>query len=82
MAQTHELKVWTEFWDDLDMGIKTFEVRKNDRDFKVGDTLVLKRYDPIKQEYTGRSTIRRIAYILHGGQFGIEQGYCILGITH
>lgn len=83
----HELKTWSEHFNQVFMGHKTFEVRLNDRDFKVGDTLTLiegdlwgdypegKRWFP-----TGRKLSRRITHILHGGQFGIREGYCVMSI--
>jgi ASCH domain. len=37
----HELKLDTEFFDDVKSGKKNFEIRKNDRNFEVGDTLFL-----------------------------------------
>lgn len=59
---THELKTWPiPFWDVVS-GAKTFEVRKNDRDFKVGDYLVLKEYDPDTQKYTGDRVVVQIDY--------------------
>lgn len=42
----HELKTWPEFWDAVDRGEKTFEVRRDDRGFQVGDTLWLHRWQP------------------------------------
>ena len=39
--KVRELKLNTEYYDDVKKGLKTFEVRKNDRDFKVGDILSL-----------------------------------------
>lgn len=42
----HELKVWTEFFDPLDRNDKTFEARKNDRGYKVGDILRLREFEP------------------------------------
>lgn len=38
----HELKLRREFFDYVRFGIKKFEIRKDDRGFNVGDTLVLK----------------------------------------
>ena len=33
----HELKTLPEYFDAVFMGKKNFEIRKNDRDYKVGD---------------------------------------------
>lgn len=77
---THRLKIWTEYYDAVFDGKKRFEVRKNDRDFKVGDRLWLMEFDKEKQELTGRYMEAQISYMLNGGSFGIEEGYCVLGI--
>lgn len=42
----HELKIWPQYYCRVADGSKTFEVRKNDRGFQPGDTVVLKEYDP------------------------------------
>ena len=42
----HELKTWVCFYNPVISGKKTFEVRQNDRGFKVGDTLLLKEFMP------------------------------------
>ncbi len=36
---THNLKTWMPFYQDVIDGRKTFELRKNDRDYQVGDIL-------------------------------------------
>jgi hypothetical protein len=41
MSKKHELKVWPDYHYRILTGQKNFEVRKNDRDFQIGDTLVL-----------------------------------------
>lgn len=41
---THELKLDIRYFDDVKSGKKNFEIRKNDRDFKVGDTLILEAF--------------------------------------
>lgn len=42
--KTHELKLDTKFFDDVKSGKKNFEIRKNDRDYQVGDILKLKAF--------------------------------------
>ncbi|WP_224219333.1 DUF3850 domain-containing protein, partial [Streptococcus agalactiae] len=61
-------------------GTKTFECRYNDRDFKVGDELLLREYDPQKG-YTYRCIVRKITYIL-SDFIGLKDGYVILGVTN
>lgn len=74
----HELKILPEYYCDVANGKKTFELRKHDRDYKVGDTLILREY--ANGKYTAWYIKREIVYILEGGQYGLEKGYCILGI--
>lgn len=74
--QVHELKTLLEYFELVRTGVKNFEVRKNDRDFKVGDLLILQEYDGSK--YTGRDQRRKICYILDNKDF-CKEGYVILG---
>ena len=46
--KTHELKLDTRYFDKVKSGLKNFEIRKNDRDFQVGDILELKKYKSYK----------------------------------
>lgn len=81
MTTTHNLKTWKEFFISVLHGDKTFEVRKNDRDFKVGDILNLIEVDPNNDmKPTGRTCKREVTYILTGEQWGIMEGYAVLGI--
>jgi hypothetical protein len=77
---THNLKTWPEYFVAVLIGTKTFEIRKNDRDFNVGDELVLQEYEPTNDMYSGRSVKRTVTYVLNGGSFGIDKGYCVLGL--
>lgn len=43
---THELKIWPQFYCRVKDGTKTFEVRKNDRNFQFGDIVILREWDP------------------------------------
>lgn len=76
----HELKTWPRCFKALADETKTFDVRKNDRGFEEGDVLYLKEWDHHTEQYTGRQVKARVTYILPGGEFGIEHGYCVLGI--
>ena len=80
MEKTHRLKTWPEFFDAVERGVKNFEIRKDDVDFRIGDVLILQEWDPGPKRYTGRECQRRITYVLRGGRFGIETGYIILGM--
>ena len=54
----YSLKIIPKFFDDIIGGYKTFEIRKNDRDFKVGDLVKLNEFlgktDDNKDNYSGR----------------------------
>lgn len=76
----HALKLLPVYFEPVKDKVKTFEIRKNDRGFEIGDILHLKEYDAINQEYTGRGCYRTIKYILNGPGYGLEEGYCILSI--
>jgi hypothetical protein len=90
---THELRSWPEFFAPIASGEKTFELRRSDRDYQVGDVLVLREWKPNvhgddEGEYTGRSCRRRITYIMEGlGTVGViaplrglSCGYAILAL--
>jgi hypothetical protein len=75
----HCLKTINPYFNDVKSGNKTFEIRKNDRDFKVGDLLLLQEYH--RGEFTGEAFWRVITYVLSDAeQFGLKDGYVILGI--
>jgi ASC-1-like (ASCH) protein len=77
----YELKTWPEYFEEVFMGHKTFEVRKADRQFAKGDTLILKEWDVNTGQYTGREMARTITYILEGGQIaGIDVGFVAMSI--
>lgn len=73
--KTHSLKILPEYFDAIDHGVKTFEIRKNDRNFKVGDVLILREYD--EKQYTGSELKAKITYITAYAQ---QDGYVVLGI--
>lgn len=88
MSSNHDLKSWPEFFAPILSGEKSFELRKNDRKFAVGDRIRLQEYEPDTKTYTGRECWRDVVYILdglgHQGVIapyeGLLRGYCILGL--
>ena len=77
---THEIKTIQPFYNLIQSGEKTFEVRKNDRNYQVGDIVILQEFDHIKKEYSGREITIKITYILESIN-GIEDDYCVFGFT-
>lgn len=76
----HLLKTHPQPFTAVYYGYKKFEFRKNDRDFKADDQLILKEWDPMTQEYTGRKCLVQVTYILKNTEFGLPEGYCIMSI--
>lgn len=80
----HQLKIETKNFDDVVEGIKPFEVRENDRDFRVGDYLALNEIaektcsTDIGKE-TGRCCLVHVTYVLTDARY-VKDGYAILGI--
>jgi hypothetical protein len=63
-VQTHQLKIWPEYFERVVDGTKTFEFRKFDRDYVENDHVVLKEWDNTKSEYTGNEIRFNIGYVL------------------
>jgi hypothetical protein len=61
--QTHHVKSWVHLFQAFRRGEKTHDIRVMDRDYQVGDTIVLKEYDKFTERYTGRSARAEITYI-------------------
>ena len=75
----HELKTSPCYFQDVCDGIKPFEVRVNDRDFQIGDTLLLKEYDATTCHYSGRETCKMVVYLLDDPAF-VKEKFVIMGI--
>lgn len=63
----HELKTWPEHFADVIDDNKSVELRKNDRDFKIGDWLRLREWDPSTERYTGNTFLVDVTHVLSGG---------------
>lgn len=49
--QLHQLKCHPEFFQASKHGLKPWELRKNDRDYQTGDTVILKQFNPASNAY-------------------------------
>ena len=75
----HEMKLLEQYYDDVQIGNKPFELRKDDRNVQEGDKLLLREWTG--EEYTGRQMQVEVTYVLRDcPQYGLMQGYCIIGI--
>lgn len=80
-VSTHEIKLNVKFCDDVLNGIKTFEIRKNDRNYKVGDLIKFLPWDPSSSKYAIHEVhdkTYKIKYILSG--YGLQDGYIAMVI--
>lgn len=76
---THELKTLTSYFKEVTSRTKNFEIRKDDRNFEIGDSILLLEID--SSGYTGKSCRRNIKYILRDAvSFGLRKGFVVLGI--
>lgn len=67
----HDLKTWPEMFEAVGVGVKTTEYRKNDRNFKRGQYLNLRKWYPELQQYSGHSLLVEIKHNVSPG-FGME----------
>lgn len=80
-GRSHNLKTWPEYFAAVRSGKKRFEIRRNDRDFAVGDILVLREFNPGSGAYTDQTEERQVTFMLSGGQFGLEAGFVAMGLS-
>lgn len=71
----NELKIQRKYFEDIFFRGKRFEVRKNDRNFKVGDIYTLREFE--KGEYTGRELTIKITYVMELYEQVIAKDYCV-----
>ena len=78
----HRLRILPAWFDAVKVGIKTVEVRKDDRDYRVGDILHLMQYDPEKDRTTNKSVNVVVTHILRHDDLpqGIPEGFVVLSI--
>ena len=79
-TKQHNLKLLENFADDVLIGYKTFEVRKNDSGFQKGDTVKFTCVDKNGNmlQHSINDKVYEITYVLNG--CGIKNGYVVFGI--
>ena len=89
----HELKCAKEYFEAVVSGKKTFEVRKNDRQYEEGDFLAMNEVQYVSEirkdgdgtiteqvlNYTGRSCLVQVVYILNDDRY-LKPGYVCMSI--
>ncbi len=81
MIVEQDLKIRTEYFEAVKSKAKLFEIRKDDRDYKVGYFIRLLEIESDGKTFTGRYVFCRITYILRDAEkYGLKKGFCILGI--
>ncbi|WP_312281251.1 DUF3850 domain-containing protein [Oscillibacter sp.] len=73
----HRLKTEPKYFQDMQNGLKDFEIWKNDRDYQAGDLLELAEWTP--EGFTGRTILRRIKYMVDDARF-CKEGFVVLGM--
>lgn len=79
MSQKHNLKIRPEYFNSIEKGDKTFEVRYNDRNYHLHDILVLQEHDG--EKYTGREITVEVTYLLDNPGY-CKEGYVIMAIKN
>lgn len=74
----HELKILPEYYQAVIDGLQIFEIRYNDRNYRVGDVLVLKEWDGENGMYTGRECKKQVMYITNYAQ---QDGYVVMAFS-
>lgn len=63
-SKIHRVKCWSVYFAALLSGIRTFDIRRNDRNYQAGDLLVSLEFDPWTRRYSGEMVAHRITYVL------------------
>lgn len=77
-SKKHTLKTLNPYFKDIWDKKKLFEIRKNDRDFQVGDWLELTEYE--NGEFTSRVILAEVIYVCQYPT-ALKESFVVLGIT-
>ncbi|OTQ74743.1 MULTISPECIES: DUF3850 domain-containing protein [unclassified Gilliamella] len=74
--ETHRLKIKSEYFSSVINKTKTAEIRYNDRNYQIGDILILNEIDE-HGELTGNSCQVVVTHILDDSEY-FKMGYVML----
>lgn len=75
----HKVKILPEYFERVLEGLKTFEIRNNDREYETGDTIILQEWDS-EQEYTGREITKIIGWLTKDEELAVSEGYVVFSL--
>lgn len=82
----HDVKSWMHFFQAIKSGAKVHDLRKNDRNYNIGDVMLYREYDFIGGSYTGNTLEAEITYMTDSrtpcafSSAVLPAEYCILSI--
>jgi Domain of unknown function (DUF3850) len=76
----HHLKCDPEMFNAVKGGRKFCEVRVFDRDYRIGDYLVLSAYDRAERRYTGENMRVQVTHIVAPGTYGLPLDVGVMSI--
>lgn len=62
----HEVKCYPEYFEALKSGAKTFEVRKKDRPYQLGDLLAVNEFAPFDYKFSSEEIIESFSRVVNG----------------
>jgi len=77
MSNHHQLKIWPEFFRLVMADSLHSQIRKNDRDYQLGDTVQFFEWTDGKGFTGRRSPYYRVAYVLTDID-GLKDGYAMI----
>lgn len=73
----HDIKIAPQFFDDVATGIKPFEIRFDDRNYRNGEQVLMREYRD--DEYTGREITATISYVT---DFAQHDNWVVFGLRN
>jgi hypothetical protein len=86
MAKIEILNTMPEDWDATNRGDRLFEICKNDRDFQVGDCLVLRKFNPVigfvvNDKGLPFDVAMKVSFIADGGLYGLPAEWVVMSLV-